>query len=159
MAARDPHSPRGVWFLMSEVQGCLELKVTYFGDSQCADVKYLTSASAHPVCDLVLCDLVLETALYTLYRDTSFIVPLGPYMYRRPMPRAVWWSWGGPLFYERGTLVAGASCFMLGISISVSHSTHLSRCLSSRHEPQVDLLGIRLYLHGNSHLKGPTFGI
>ena len=53
-----------MWFLMSEVQGCLELKVTYFGDSQCADVKYLTSTSAHPVCDLVLCDLLIETALY-----------------------------------------------------------------------------------------------
>ena len=36
--------------------------------SQCVDVKYLTSTSAHPVCDLVLCDLVLETALYSKER-------------------------------------------------------------------------------------------
>ena len=30
-----------------------------------------------------------------LNRDTSLIGPSGPYMYRRPMPRAVWWSLGG----------------------------------------------------------------
>jgi hypothetical protein len=29
--------------------------------------------------------------------------PLGPYS--RPMHRALWWSWGGAVVYERGTPV------------------------------------------------------
>jgi hypothetical protein len=31
--------------------------------SQCADVKYLTSTSVYPVCDLNVCDLNFESAL------------------------------------------------------------------------------------------------
>ena len=31
--------------------------------------------------------------------------PLGPY--RSPMPRALWWSWGGGVSHERGTPVGG----------------------------------------------------
>ena len=76
---------------------------------------------------------------------------------------------GGLLSYERGTPVAGASCFVLGVSMFVLLSTLLLRCLNSYHEPQVDLLetGPHLYgnfrlegphLHGNSCLKRPTFG-
>jgi len=72
------------------------------------------------------------------------------------------------LSYERGTPVAGASCFVLGVSIVVLHSTLLPTCLSSRHEPHVDLLEIGLYeiVHARKfplegaefwHLKGPTF--
>ena len=57
------------------------------------------------------------------YRDTSLIVPLGPYMHSMPMPRALWWSRGGVLFYEKGTPVAGASCFVLGVSMFVLHLT------------------------------------
>ena len=57
-----------------------------------------------------------------------------------------------------GRVLAGASCFVLGVSMCVSHSTLLPRCLSSRHEQQVNLLEIGLYMHGNFHLKGPTFG-
>ena len=62
------------------------------------------------------------------------------------------------LFYERGTPVAGASCFVLDVSIFVLHSTLLPRCLNSRHDLQVDRLEIGLYMHGNSHWKVPTFG-
>ena len=74
----------------------------------------------------------------------------------------------GVLSYERGTPVAGASCFVLGVSIFELHSTLLPSCLSSRHEPHVDLLEIGLYelVHARKfplegaefwHLKGPTF--
>ena len=70
------------------------------------------------------------------YRDISLIVPLGPYMYIRPMPRAVWWSWGGVPSHARGNCVAGASCFVLGVSIFIgplgplgSSSSHHRRTL------------------------------
>ena len=51
-------------------------------------------------------------ASHPLYRGTSLIrnrAPLGPYSSR--MPRALWWSWGGGRFYERGTPVG--SCIFL----------------------------------------------
>ena len=66
---------------------------------------------------------------------------------------------------ERGTPVAGASCFVLGVSILVLRSTLLPRCLSFPHEPQVDLLEIGLSVHARMlplegadfwHLKGLT---
>ena len=65
---------------------------------------------------------------------------------------------GGGAFYEKGTPVAGASCFVLGVSMFVLHSTLLPRCTDSRHESQVDLLELGLCMHGNSHLKGLTSG-
>jgi len=65
---------------------------------------------------------------------------------------------GGGAFYEKGTPVAGASCFVLGVSMFVLHSTLLPRGTGSRHESQVDLLELGLCMHGNSHLKGLTSG-
>jgi len=44
------------------------------------------------------------------------IVPLRPCMYSRPVHRSILLSQGGVLSYEQGTPVAGASCFVLGVS-------------------------------------------
>jgi hypothetical protein len=72
---------------------------------------------------------------------------------------------GWVLSYKRGTPVAGASCFTLGLSIFILHSALIFRCLSSGHEPQVDLFGskavpARKFPHEGAdfgHFKGPDF--
>ena len=39
--------------------------------------------------------LKLDLLVRNQYRDTSLIFPLGPYMYSRPMSRALRWSYRG----------------------------------------------------------------
>ena len=47
--------------------------------------------------------LSLSLSLHTSLQGKLPLNPLGPYS--RPMPRALWWSWGVGLSYERGTPV------------------------------------------------------
>jgi len=71
-----------------------ELPTHRYPCSLCASLFMLVSIKVM-LLHAVSCVRSSLEARYSAYRATSIIrnsLPLGPYMYGRPMPRALWWS-------------------------------------------------------------------